>query len=193
MVYRSYTHPQDLFVAADGGTAFFWTCVRTRPRWEKKFAEWLRRRGTPHFLPLVPKRTCNARKVRTSLIPLFAGHVFLKGDYGKADFTDSGCVAYLLKPGCVAEAAEFNRQIRGVWTSLSEGKNPWREEQFEPGDNVRILSGPMKDVVGRIVRRVNADRFVVWIEMLGAGVSVDVPEDAGFAKVCSEDHATVSA
>lgn len=85
---QPFIYPENLF-DRDCVQDPAWTCVRTRPRWEKRFADWLRATRLPHFLPVVPKRTRSHRKERVTELPLFPGYVFVRGAHTKQTFTRS--------------------------------------------------------------------------------------------------------
>ena len=80
-VPQPFLYPEGRFGAEQPGEDGFWICVRTRPRWEKKFVVWMMERHRTCFLPVFPHETASGRKRRTSLLPLFPGFVaaFLGG------------------------------------------------------------------------------------------------------------------
>ena len=111
-VPQPFLHPAGLFEPESAGSEIFWVCVRTRPRWEKKFAEWMLAQRRPCFMPVFRRETVSGRKRRTSQIPLFPGFVFAGGDLGKKDFAATGCVAYVLRPRGAQETARLHRELR---------------------------------------------------------------------------------
>lgn len=82
---QPFLFPRDLFLPGEEADGRVWTCARTRPRWEKKFAEWLRNRHQAHFLPVFRRVTISHRKRQISELPLFSGFVFVVGDLTKKD------------------------------------------------------------------------------------------------------------
>jgi hypothetical protein len=109
------------FGAETAGEACFWTCVRTRPRWEKKFASLLDRRGDPFFLPTVRRETVSHRHRRTTDALLFPGYVFVARDCFKRDFAPSQIVVRLLKPEGPAEIRRLHDELWQVWRGIESG------------------------------------------------------------------------
>ncbi len=65
--------------ASNGETV--WWCLHTKPRQEKATARDLKAQGLVYYLPQVLKEshTPKGRKIQ-SIVPLFMGYMFLKGD-----------------------------------------------------------------------------------------------------------------
>jgi transcription antitermination factor NusG len=60
------------------------------------------------------------------------------------------------------------------WNDEFELRSNNLAEFFHEGDNVRIISGPLKGVVGVIQKRTNYPRVMVYIEAIGQGIVFDV-------------------
>ena len=154
-----------------------WTCVRVRPRWEKKFARWLEANEMPYFLPLMRRRTESHRKVRWSEVPVFPGYVFVVGRHEKKAFTESGCVAYTLCPRNESQNRRLAEDLLALHQTLASGLSPIPVETWNPGDRVRILDGPLAGATGEIVRENGQGRFIVWIDLLGIGSAIELPDE----------------
>lgn len=174
-VPQPYLFPEDCF-GPDGATHDgSWVCVRTRPRWEKKFAEWMIARRRPCFLPVFRHETVSGRKRRISLKPLFPGFVFAAGDIGKTDLTTTGCVAYVLHPRGSQEIKRLQRELRDVWRGLTSGLYVEPVRNLAAGETCRIMSGPLAGVEAKFERSGREGRLVLQVEMMGGGVAVEVP------------------
>ena len=172
---QPFLWPSELF---DTGEGFrFWTCVRTRPRWEKKFAVWLEGQRKAHFLPVFNRTTVSCRKRRTTEIPLFPGYVLVLGNHSKRTFARSDCVVRVLKPSCEMEARNLDRQIGEVWQGLKSGLPLMPVQDFAPGQRVEVLAGPLEGAMGRFVRNGRHGTLILSVEMLGVGVSVELTPD----------------
>ncbi|HPJ56355.1 MAG TPA: hypothetical protein PLK81_01755 [Kiritimatiellia bacterium] len=150
--------------------------MRTRPRWEKKFAGWLQERGWTHFLPVFPRESVTGRKRRVAELPLFPGFVFVAGRLGKKDFTATGCVAYVLDPRGAAEARQLHRELAGIWRGLTEGAYVAPVRNLAAGETCRITEGPLQGVEARFERTGRKGRLILQVEMMGGGIAVEVPE-----------------
>lgn len=176
-VRQPYLHPGDLFVRPAGGSGAAWTCARTRPRWEKKFAEWLLARRREFFLPVFRRTTVSGRKRQTSELPLFPGFVFVAGDSSKKDFAASGCVAYVLKPKGERGATQLDRELTDVWRGLESGLYVAPVQNLAAGEVCRIVAGPLQGVEARYERPGRAGRLLLQVEMMGGGIAVEVSAD----------------
>ncbi len=176
-IIQPYVFPADLYTSkfAAGGTR--WVCVRTRPRWEKKFAGWLIERRRSCFLPVFPHATLSGRKRRVSLLPLFPGFVFVAGDWAKKDFTQTGSVAYVLRPRGPQEAAQLDRELAGIWRGLTSGLYVAPVHALAGGEVCRIIQGPLQGAEAKFERMGRGGRLILQVEMMGGGIAVEVPAE----------------
>ena len=176
-VQRSIVYPQNLFAdeAPTASGATVWSCLRTKPRSEKRFAEWLSGRSAPHFLPTLVRMTKSHRRVRRTLAPLFPGYLFVAGEASKSDFKGAPWLVDV-----VPATAEQQRALHGeLWRlhrALESGSPLELVNELEPGEMVEVVAGAMKGVLGRFQRWGKQGRLVLWVEMLGAGASVEIDE-----------------
>lgn len=176
-VPQPFLHPEELFEPEGAGSEMFWVCVRTRPRWEKKFAEWMLAQRRTCFMPVFRRETVSGGKRRTSQIPLFPGFVFAAGDLSKKDFAATGCVAYVLRPRGVQEATRLHRELRDVWRGLTSGLYVEPVRNLAAGETCRIMSGPLTGVEAKFERQGRMGRLMLQVEMMGGGVAVEIPAD----------------
>ena len=150
-----------------------WWCLHTKPRQEKAIARHLLSKGVFHYLPQVrhESRTPGGRKIQ-SLLPLFRGYMFLLGDDGeKLEALQGNRVAKILT---VPDQHDLHEELRQVHTLLSSGLPISQEPELVIGTRVQIIVGPLKGVIGTIVRRGDRDRFVAQVRFLGRGAMVDL-------------------
>ncbi len=171
---QPFLFPPDRFVAGPSEPSA-WTCVRTRPRWEKKFAEWLHGRGQGYYLPVFHHETISGRKRRISQMPLFPGYVFVAGDFDKKDFVETGRVAYVLKPRGAAGSAQLESELRGIWRGLTSGLYVEPVRNLAAGEICRIIGGPLQGGEARFERMGRGGRLVLQVEMMGGGIAVELP------------------
>jgi transcription antitermination factor NusG len=176
-----FVFPPDLFEAAPNGSPAFWTCVRARPRWEKKLCRTLRSQAIAHYMPVAHRTSYSGRKLRTASIPLFPGFVFVPGDQPKGAFKDAGILG-VLKPSCAMRVDELDGQIRAVRRMLALGTPVGLTTRYEAGDRVTIGSGPLRGLSGTVTSTSNARRLVLWIDMLGVGACVQLTCDTVLAR-----------
>ena len=178
----TFLFPRDLFDGEAESSATFWTCARSKPRWEKKLAEYLGSRRIPYYMPVAVKHTFSGRKWRSTAHPLFPGFVFVKGNYDKLFFKTSACVAYVLRPRTGAEAGALDKQIRAVRRVLTETSCVELSTIPRIGERVTIASGTLTGLTGNVVTVENTKRIIVWVDMLGVGVSVALGPDVAWTR-----------
>ena len=155
-----------------------WTCVRTRPRWEKKFTGWLRERRLNFFLPVLHRETVSGRKRRQMSIPLFPGYVFVEGECGKGDLDRTGMVVYVLKPRGILEVAQLHNELWSVWCGLTSGLYVTPLQNLAVGERCVIRHGALQGVPARFERVGRGGRIVLQVDLMGGGLVVEVPPDA---------------
>jgi len=177
LVLEPYVYPTNLLVDV---TQFFphealqWWVLHTRPRAEKALARALMVRETPFFLPLA--RKCRSRRGRlvASYLPLFPGYVFLFGTpEQRMQSLETNAVASTL---LVQDQPKLHADLSRIHQLMAAGLPLTPEERLEPGSWVEITSGALCGMKGRITRRANRLRFVVEVDFLQRGASVEVDE-----------------
>ncbi len=182
-VRQPFVFPEGVFAQDSISSDIFWTCVRTRPRWEKKFAQLLIGQGRGCFLPVFPHETVSGAKRRVSDLPLFPGFVFVEGDLAKKDFVQTGSVAYVLRPRSPREVAQLHRELRNIWCGLTSGVYVTPVQNLAVGETCRIVRGSLQGVEARFERMGRKGQLVLQVEMMGGGIAVEVP--AGDVEISS--------
>lgn len=170
----SIFYPPELFTSTPVEAPAFWTCVRTRPRWEKKFAAFLHGRALPYFLPLYRTETFSGRKRRISWQPLFPGYVFVQGEHTKNTLNAAAMVVRLLQPRGAHQAEQLHRELRAIWCSLAQGVNLVPSILPAVGELCEITAGPLRGMRGIYERPGKQGRLVLTVEMLSMGAAVEV-------------------
>lgn len=173
---QPHLYPANLFDLTEEGQVTFWTCIRTRARWEKKLALWLADRRIPHYLPTYFKQTTQHRKTRSHHMPLFIGYVFVQGNMDKHDFIESNSAAGVLKPTTQLQIERLHSQLWNLWRGLVTGSALEVAKKLVPGQRVRVVAGPMKGVEGRFEKWGKNGRLILALDMLNIGVALEVPD-----------------
>ena len=151
-----------------------WFAVRTRARAEKVVRDQLAARGIEVFLPTLARWSrWKDRKKRVEW-PLFAGYCF-------ARFNPAHHLVVLKCPS-VAGIVSFCGQLAPLPDHEIESLRTLvtSDLQFDPvpfikeGEMVEVVHGPLKGVVGRLVRKGDHARIVLCVEMISQAVSVQV-------------------
>ncbi len=152
-----------------------WWCLHTKPRQEKAAARDLHHQQISHYLPQVlhESRTPAGRKTRT-ILPLFPGYLFLLGEETERVQALRG--HRLVGVLEVADQENLHNDLHQIHTLLGSGLAVIPEPTFPVGSTVKIVTGPLKGMVGTIVRRGKRDHFVAIVHFLGRGATVDLED-----------------
>jgi transcription antitermination factor NusG len=152
-----------------------WWVVYTRSRQEKQMMRKLREGKVPHYCPLIPTRSKSPQgRIRTSYLPLFSNYLFLNGTMEER--------LMVLQTNCASRIIEVNQpsqlvfdlgQVRGL---ILSGAPVSPEARIEPGDRVRIRSGPFKGYEGVVLQRQGKSRLLVDVRFMNQGASVELED-----------------
>jgi transcription antitermination factor NusG len=152
-----------------------WWCLHTKPRQEKAAARDLRTWKVPYYLPQVVRedRTPQGRKTR-SVVPLFTSYLFLRGGQGERLLSlKSNRLVRVIE---VTDQTRLNHDLQQIHQMLASGMAVVPEPMVPVGARIRILSGPLTGIEGRVIRRGKRDQFVAIVQFLGSGATVDLED-----------------
>lgn len=129
-----------------------WYAVYTRPRWEKKVADNLNKRGVENYCPLnkIVKQWSDRKKMIQE--PLITGYVFVnitEAELHQVRETDGvvNMVYWLRKPAVIPEREiDAIRFFLGEHTNVTLNKTP-----INLTDKVRVVTGPLMEHEGQVV------------------------------------------
>ena len=157
-----------------GPDAAAWYAIWTRSRHEQVVRQQLEQKGIDVFLPTVLKWSRWKDRKKQVSWPLFPGYCFARfnADQRVPVLKCTGAVSIVSFNGAPAPIPE--EELSGI-RKLVES-----DLQFDPcpliheGDKVEVTHGPLKGVVGRLVRKGSHARLVLAVDLIGQGVSVEV-------------------
>jgi transcription antitermination factor NusG len=160
-----------------------WYAVWTRGRHEKKVHDEIRDRGIEVFLPTITRWSRWKDRKKQVDWPLFPGYCF-------ARFDPAARLRILSCPGVVS-VVSFNGELAPVPDHEIEGIRALLASSlpYDPcpdiatGTRVEVTHGPLKGVIGRLVRKGTQARLILSVDLIGQGVSVTV--DAADVKAVS--------
>jgi transcription antitermination factor NusG len=161
-------------VSAAGSQGAQWYALWTRSRHEKAVRDQLQRKAIEVFLPTIGKWSRWKDRKKKVDWPLFPGYCFARFDVqdrlpvvkcdGVVQIVGADGVPSPIPPVEV----EGIRQL--VESELSYDPCPLVKE----GEMVKVVSGPLKGVVGRLVRKGTHARLMLSVDLIGQAVSVQV-------------------
>lgn len=151
-----------------------WFAVWTRSRHEGRVREQLEEKGIEAFLPTIMRWSRWKDRKKQIEWPLFPGYCFARFDPARSlpVLKCAGVVTLVSFQG--RPAAIPNHEIESVRTlvrtRLAYDPCPLVQE----GQTVEVLGGPLRGVIGRLVRKGPHARLVISVGLIGQGVSVEV-------------------
>ena len=153
-----------------------WYTAYTKPRSEKAVAAQLQKLGIEHYLPLTTEyRQWSDRKKKVE-VPLFNSYIFIHADalsYYTA-LNIPGIVRFIHFGGQAAVMSEKSmNEMQQIVTSgyaVSE-----HTETFHEGEEIMIMSGPLKGFEGIMLRNKGQTSVIIQVEGLMQTIKVEVP------------------
>lgn len=152
-----------------------WWCIYTLSRREKDLMRKLVSLKIPHYGPMIPKRYRSPNgRLRTSYIPLFPNYVFMLGtDEDRYEAMTTNCIS---KCNPVSEPEQLLLDLRQIYQVVDAGVALTPESRLEPGNQVRVRTGPFAGYEGSVIRREGKTRLLLSIHFLEQGVSMEMDE-----------------
>ncbi len=153
-----------------------WFAVYTRPKAEKIVVSQLAHKQVESYLPIQKKVRKYTRKIRLVELPLIGGYVFvkiIKSDYIKVLETEHilNFVKFSRNLIAIPEAEiDILRRIVGDETAEIEVE----KTSFLEGDKVRIASGNLFGLEGKLVASKGKNKMVIELESLGYSMILTV-------------------
>jgi transcription antitermination factor NusG len=153
-----------------------WYAAYTSANHEKRVTKELHNREVQHFLPVYSSvRRWKDRRVTLDL-PLFPGYVFVRISLSdRLRVLQIPSVVHLVGFGG-QPAALPDEEINILRSGLSERFRAEPHPYLTVGRRVRVKSGPLAGLRGRLVRRKNKLRFVVSMELIMRSIAVELDE-----------------
>lgn len=151
-----------------------WYAIWTRSRHEQVLRQQLEQKGIDVFLPTITKWSRWKDRKKQIVWPLFPGYCFAKftSEQRVPVLKCAGAVSIVSFDGVPAPIPE--EELSSIRTLVQS------DLQYDPcpliheGDKVEVVHGPLKGVVGRLVRKGSHARLVLSVDLIGQGVSVEV-------------------
>jgi transcription antitermination factor NusG len=154
----------------------YWYAASTRANHEKNVAEHLAARSVEHFLPLYESvRRWKDRRVRLQM-PLFPGYVFVRISLrDRLRVLQIPSVASLVSFNGIP-AALSETEIETLKASLELGIQVVPHPYLNVGRRVRVAAGPLEGLEGIVIRKKNALRFVISLDLIQRSVVVELDQ-----------------
>ena len=150
-----------------------WFVAHTRPRREKKLAQYAEREGLSFTLPCFKA----AHKYRGKTVVfqklVFPGYVFFRLLESQRQLVyQSDYVANLLK---VPDEPLFEKQLGAVLQALETDLEVFLAPEIGPGKRVRITSGPLRGVEGWVEQRSGITTVFLKVDFISKAAAIRMP------------------
>ena len=151
-----------------------WCAVQVRPRHEVPVASGLRAKGYTEFLPMYRVKRQWSDRIKEIEVPLFTGYVFCRFDR-QVPWTIVSTPGVIRIVGTRKEIALIDDQeIEAIRSVATSGKKVEPCPYAGIGDRVRITSGVLAGVEGKVVAYKNQRRLVLSVDQIQSSISVEV-------------------
>jgi transcription antitermination factor NusG len=149
-----------------------WWVAHTKSRREKTLAHVLASEEIGYFLPLCRRRQPNRQRERFSLVPMFPGYVFFKGN-GEERYLAyrSNHIARIIR---IQDRRRLLEELRQIETSMEAQVPVYPHAFLKKGQRVRVRYGPLKGLEGIISRKKAEYRLVLNVTFITQAVALDV-------------------
>ncbi len=157
-----------------------WYVAKTQPRKEVLAEQHLKRQNFETFLPYAPKTlTSKKNKAANLRQPLFPGYIFVKIDLGaqrwRAINSTIG-VLYLIQFTDKPSPMPIGATETMIEQTDKTGQFKFADN-VKPGDEVRVIGGPMHDFIGKLISVDGKGRSMVLLEFMNRKINTVIPED----------------
>ena len=157
-----------------------WIAVYTKPRHEKTVSNELYKKGYEVYLPLLKEKRKWSDRKKWIEFPLFKSYLFVKTDIKNSlSVVQSYGVVKIIKFGEKVGIVQ-NEIIDSIRLMIEGGYKPEPLDYFIKGDPVIVKEGPLKGLIGEVVRIDNNERLIVRIDAIQHSVSIQI--ERGFLR-----------
>jgi transcription antitermination factor NusG len=167
-------NPSDTVAAPSLPLVQKWGVAHTKPRAEKKLAEYLAKKSIPHFLPLIRRKNAGNREIRYFHVPLFPGYVFLDTAAAPREVVfGSRKVSKVLE---TEDQARLGAELENVARALQADDRLSEARWGEVGRPVRVVRGSLKGLTGEIVKLKSGARLIVRVQLISRAACLEIDE-----------------
>ncbi len=154
-----------------------WYAIHTRSHFEQKVYDGLRGKSIETFLPRVQVMSKRKDRRKKLLVPLLPGYVFVRTDLHPEEhlliLKTPGLVRLIGVHGNPIPANE--KEIDALMILNGTDRTVENRSYIRKGDQVMIMDGPLKGLIGYYIRHKNKnDKVIVSVELLQRSLEVEI-------------------
>jgi len=154
-----------------------WCVVYTRSRAEKKVHEELTYQHIESFVPLQKKLRQWKDRKKWVEFPLLSGYCFVnitRREYDRV-LQCANVVCYVTFEGKAAVIPEIQIDALRSVSKQFDFDVSVSTENFEPGQKVEVIAGPMIGARGELVKARGKHKFIIRLDELKSVVAIEIP------------------
>lgn len=154
-----------------------WYVAETQPRAETLAQLGLERQGFPAFCPRFRKVRRHARRTEQVLAPLFPGYLFIRFDPQRdawRSINGTRGIRRLVGPSTGYPQPLANEVVEALHARCDNGIVSSVLPDLEPGQVVRVLSGPLADRLAVITTLDDKQRVGILLDILGSQTPISM-------------------
>lgn len=153
-----------------------WYAFVVRPRNEKFVGKQLQQMGHNFFIPLIEEAKIYTRKVRKVQKTIIPGYVFVKvaANMIVPILMIEGVYSVVKFAGKPAVVKQREIDLLHLMTGADLDVQLLKDD-FELGDQVRIVQGHLNGVVGRLIKKERKNRVVIELISVNIALVIEVP------------------
>ncbi len=148
-----------------------WLVVYTKPKREKKLAEYAKKRKINYFLPLILSlRKYQYRQIQFTK-PLFPGYLFVKCNFKERQMLQiSGHILTFLN---VIDEDSFLEELNQIYLGKLHAEEVEIHDYVEIGTKVEIIEGSLKGLRGLVTAN-EPNKIILSVHLLKRSIAVEI-------------------
>ena len=168
----------------DDGQCKRWYALHTRSRFEQKVHDQLSSKSLETFLPRIQVWSRRKDRRKKILVPMIPGYVFVRSQLEAEEYyhiiQTIGVVRMVALKGKPIPAND--EEISSLMILHGTDRTVQNRSYMAKGNQVMIMEGPLKGLIGIYLRHKAKDKVVVSLELLHRSLEVEI-EDWALEKV----------
>lgn len=151
-----------------------WIAVYTKPRHEKVVDRELHEKDIETYLPVIRKKHRWSDRMKWVETPIFKSYIFAHIEVKNyLEVLQTHGVHHIIKfQNKIAVIPDY--QIDNLKKMIEGGFDPFPSDYFIVGDEVEVVGGPLRGIVGVVSRSDTHDKLVIKIDAIQHAVAVQI-------------------
>lgn len=158
-----------------------WFVAQLKPNGLTRAQRNLTRQGFKHFCPTRAQSTTRQGKLVDRQKPLFPGYIFVQFDPGDSRWhaiNGTRGISRLIVNDVRSPTPLPASLMAGLTARFDSSGRLLSSDEFQIGEDVRLIAGPFADFVSRVETLTDGERMTVLIDLLGQQVRTTVEKNS---------------